>query len=73
MKTLYGDASVEFAYELRKMGEMALRIGDLRSCIDATKQSKKILETCYSSRHRDVIELSETLKDLEILEKSNYF
>ena len=65
VKSVYGESSVEFGYELRKLGEVALRLDDVRGALDATRQSKAILERCYSSRHRDVAELAETEKQLE--------
>ena len=73
IKTVYGESSVEYAYELRKMGEMSLSLGDIRASLDATRRSKDILETCYSPQHRDVIDLDETVKQLEIVERSSYF
>lgn len=67
VKAVYGDASVEYAYELRKISELSSNLGDFRFSIETARKSKKILETCYSSDHRDVKELAETIKQLEIV------
>ena len=70
VKNAYGEKSVEYAYELRKLGEMSLRLGELSAAFGHLNKSKDILESCYSSRHGDVVELAEMLRQLEGLSGS---
>ena len=65
MKAVYGATSVEYGYELRKLGEIAFRLDNVRESLEAARRSKNILESCYNSRHKDVIDLAETVQLLE--------